>query len=228
MPLETNLDQRLAADAEDVKAERRLKEAVRRYYALAELIDTERGYVDDLKILVEVSETFHSARLVLFSFPRSFHIFFLVPCCGAMFCSPPHGCVYAYHPHICAGNVLSRRDLDPGTGDKPSEMRFASRECFSSILVFHTFPFRHRAFPLFVRLPTQRRRPHKQTASWWQRQLFHAIISTFHHHCTIGYAVAFARQPLPQQLMAPIIMQWARLLGTEYLAALGSGNTGVC
>lgn len=162
MPLESNLDQRLAADAEDVRAERRLKEAVRRYYALAELIDTERGYVDDLKILVEVSETFHSARLVLFSFPRSFHIFFLVPCCGAMFCSPPHGCVYAYHPHICAGNVLSRRDLDPGTGDKPSEMRFASRECFSSILVFHTFPFRHRAFPLFVRLPTQRRRPHKR------------------------------------------------------------------
>ena len=85
MPLETNLDQRLAADAEDVKAERRLKEAVRRYYALAELIDTERGYVDDLKILVEVSETFHSARLVLFSFPRSFHI--SSPCLVAAQCS---------------------------------------------------------------------------------------------------------------------------------------------
>ena len=136
-------------------------------------------------------------------------------------------CLSSSHLRRKRAIATSRRDLDPGTGDKPSEMRFASRECFSSILVFHTFPFRHRAFPLFVRLPTQRRRP-AQTASWWQRQLFHAIISTFHHHCTIGYAVAFARQPLPQQLMAPVIMQWARLLGTEYLAALGSGNTGVC
>ncbi|KAL5529980.1 hypothetical protein ACEPAF_6237 [Sanghuangporus sanghuang] len=54
MPLETSTEVHHAANAEDAKAERRLKEAVRRYYALAELIDTERGYVDDLKILVEV------------------------------------------------------------------------------------------------------------------------------------------------------------------------------
>ncbi|KAL5487597.1 hypothetical protein ACEPAI_5705 [Sanghuangporus weigelae] len=54
MPLETSMEGHHAANAEDAKAERRLKEAVRRYYALAELIDTERGYVDDLKILVEV------------------------------------------------------------------------------------------------------------------------------------------------------------------------------
>ncbi|KAL5507808.1 hypothetical protein ACEPAH_5426 [Sanghuangporus vaninii] len=54
MPLETSMEVHHVANAEDAKAERRLKEAVRRYYALAELIDTERGYVDDLKILVEV------------------------------------------------------------------------------------------------------------------------------------------------------------------------------
>ncbi|KAL5527835.1 hypothetical protein ACEPAG_6636 [Sanghuangporus baumii] len=54
MPLETSMEGHHAANVEDEKAERRLKEAVRRYYALAELIDTERGYVDDLKILVEV------------------------------------------------------------------------------------------------------------------------------------------------------------------------------
>ena len=43
--------------ADEARAERRLKDAVRRYYALAELIETERGYVDDLRILVEVSTT---------------------------------------------------------------------------------------------------------------------------------------------------------------------------
>ena len=35
-------------------AEARLKSDVRRFYALAELVDTERGYVNDLRVLVEV------------------------------------------------------------------------------------------------------------------------------------------------------------------------------
>lgn len=34
--------------------EQRLKDDVRRYYALAELVDTERAYVRDLRVLVEV------------------------------------------------------------------------------------------------------------------------------------------------------------------------------
>lgn len=64
-----NADARHAAEAEDAKAERRLKDAVRRYYALAELVETERGYVEDLRILVEVS--FVPMFFVSFSFLSS-------------------------------------------------------------------------------------------------------------------------------------------------------------
>ena len=66
VPLETGMNGRQPpVDVEDARAERRIKEAVRRYYVLAELIETERGYVDDLKILVEVSGLSHSSCHVL-------------------------------------------------------------------------------------------------------------------------------------------------------------------
>ena len=40
---------------QEAQRERRLKDAVRRYYALVELVETERGYLTDLRILVQVS-----------------------------------------------------------------------------------------------------------------------------------------------------------------------------
>ncbi|KAI5116612.1 hypothetical protein M0805_009194 [Coniferiporia weirii] len=49
-----DLEEEVTAEAKEEERERRLKGAVRRFYALGELIETERGYVNDLKVLVEV------------------------------------------------------------------------------------------------------------------------------------------------------------------------------
>ena len=54
---------------QEAQRERRLKDAVRRYYALVELVETERGYLTDLRILVQVS---------LFGLSRFFFLFFRV------------------------------------------------------------------------------------------------------------------------------------------------------
>ena len=63
---------------QEAQRERRLKDAVRRYYALVELVETERGYLTDLRILVQVS---------LFGLSRFF--FFFSSSCG--------GCISRSH-----------------------------------------------------------------------------------------------------------------------------------
>lgn len=51
--------------------EQRLKDDVRRYYALAELVDTERAYVRDLRVLVEVRHLPSLVSSFLFAFLHS-------------------------------------------------------------------------------------------------------------------------------------------------------------
>lgn len=81
-PHELGMVARHSVHADDARADRRLKDAVRRYYALAELIETERGYVDDLRILVEVSTNIlHLVDFFLFflSFLSWFQFHLLFP-----------------------------------------------------------------------------------------------------------------------------------------------------
>jgi len=60
--------------------EARLKANVRRYYALMELFETEKGYLNDLRVLVEVCPSFSALIIISSHFPVYFS------------CSPPSFC----------------------------------------------------------------------------------------------------------------------------------------
>lgn len=88
-----------------VGEEARLKANVRRYYALMELFETEKGYLNDLRVLVEVRFSFLPHHVFLPCFrPLFHHVFTLVLVLPSSAHLLAH---HLHHDHTCCGATSS-------------------------------------------------------------------------------------------------------------------------